>query len=113
MDGPPTRITYSPPGGGAARRPSATIDKQHTSNRRFIVSGEEDYLCRARNSASGRARSPSTPNNRWASKRPGGGPLQVVATNLHPSHHARGHPTFGVFESARTYHREPVLLPGE
>src|SRR5215510_901569 len=27
---------YSPPAGGAARRPSATIDKQHTSKRRFI-----------------------------------------------------------------------------
>src|SRR5215471_12967791 len=36
---------YSPPVGGAARRPSATIDKQNTSNRRFIIYGEEDYLC--------------------------------------------------------------------
>jgi len=41
---------YSPPTGGAARTASATIDKQHTSNRRFIICGEEDYLCGAGNS---------------------------------------------------------------
>src|SRR4029077_7778370 len=35
---------YSPPTGGAARRPSATIDKKQTSNRRFIICGEKDYL---------------------------------------------------------------------
>src|ERR1700757_3733944 len=35
---------YSPPTGGAARRPSATIDKNQTSNRRFIICGEKDYL---------------------------------------------------------------------
>jgi hypothetical protein len=29
---------YSPPVGGAARRPIATIDKQQTSNRRLIIS---------------------------------------------------------------------------
>src|SRR6476660_7294715 len=44
---------YSPPLGGAARRPSVTIDKQQTSNRRFIIFVEDDYLCRPRNSASG------------------------------------------------------------
>src|SRR5438552_1837163 len=55
---------YSPPVGGAARRPSATIDKQHTSKKRFIISGEDDYLCGVRNSASGRARSPSAPSCR-------------------------------------------------
>ena len=57
---------YSPPVGGAARRPSATIDKQHTSNRRFIISGEEDYLCGRRNSASGRARSRAARDGRRA-----------------------------------------------
>src|SRR5215831_4035561 len=41
---------YSPPVGGAARRPIATIDKEQTSNRRFIIFSEEDYLCGARNS---------------------------------------------------------------
>src|ERR1044071_7553189 len=50
MEGPPTRRTYSPPAGGAARRPIATIDKQQTSNRRFIICREEEYLCRPRNS---------------------------------------------------------------
>src|SRR4029077_12675073 len=29
---------YSPPAGGAARRLGATIEKQHTSKRRFIIS---------------------------------------------------------------------------
>src|SRR6266480_3044912 len=37
MEGPPTNIMYSPPTGRAACRPSATIDKQQTSNRRFII----------------------------------------------------------------------------
>src|SRR5262245_54920872 len=64
MDGPPTSMMYSPPTGGAARRPSATIDRQQTSNRRFIISGEDDYLCAARNCASGRARSPRVPSVR-------------------------------------------------
>src|SRR5262245_20324878 len=50
MDGPPTSIMYSPPAGGAAWTPSANIDKQQTSKRRFIICGEKDYLCGARNS---------------------------------------------------------------
>src|SRR5262245_8964846 len=53
---------YSPPVGGAARRLSAIIDKREASKRRFIICGEEDYLCGPRNSASGRARSPSAPS---------------------------------------------------
>src|SRR5436309_3988203 len=65
---------YSPPVGGAARRPSATIDKQHRSKKRFIISGEDDYLCRPRNSASGRAQAPSAPSCRG---RPGGPSLPV------------------------------------
>src|SRR5262249_32856069 len=72
----------SPPEGGAERKPIATIDKQHTSNRRFIVSGEEDYLCRPRNSASGRGAIGERAGRMWsrrprvitASKRPKGGP---------------------------------------
>src|ERR1700746_2331574 len=35
---------YSPPTGGAARRPGAIIDKKQTSSRRFIICGEKDYL---------------------------------------------------------------------
>src|SRR6516165_8966642 len=41
---------YSPSVGGAACTPNATIDKQQTSKRRFIICGEKDYLCGARNS---------------------------------------------------------------
>src|SRR5262245_66648874 len=99
---------YSPPLGGAARRLSATIDKQHTSNRRFITSGEEDYLCRARNSASGRALSPSTPSFRgcgadapsrrkWQANGPRAGRLQAVATILDPLLRVQGHAILGVF----------------
>src|SRR6476469_388114 len=69
---------YSPPAGGAARRPSVAIDKQHTSNRRFIIFGEDDYLCGLRNSASGRERSPSAPNFRG----PPGGPCLPVCIHF-------------------------------
>src|SRR5215831_1514275 len=50
MDGPPTSIMYSPSAGEAACTPNATTDKQQTSKRRFIICGEKDYLCGARNS---------------------------------------------------------------
>src|SRR4029453_7128031 len=40
MDGPPTRRMYSPDVGGAACEPSANIDKDQTSKRRFIVISE-------------------------------------------------------------------------
>src|SRR5947208_8789163 len=78
---------YSPPTGGAARRPTATIAKQHMSKRRFIISGEEDYLCEVRKSASGRARSPRAPSFRG---RPGGS----IPTSLHPFRRAPGLPAF-------------------
>src|SRR6476469_1850364 len=97
---------YSPPAGGAACRPSATIDKQHASKRRFIISSEEDYLCKVRNSASGRARS--------RTRRVFADGLSQVRdpTSLYPLLRARGPPMLGVFESARTYRREPALLTG-
>src|SRR6516225_11512094 len=70
---------YSPPVGGAARTPIATIDKQQTSNRRLIIFGEEDYLCGERNSqVVGRDRRACS-SRRKASKRPRGGPLQAVS----------------------------------
>src|SRR5262249_46343256 len=47
-------MMYSPPTGGAAWTLSAAIDKKNTSKRRFIISGEEDYLCVLQNCASGR-----------------------------------------------------------
>src|SRR5689334_17124523 len=63
---------YSPPVGGAARRPSATIDKQNTNNGRFIIYGEKDYLCgNALWQMAGRD-SPERAGS--ASKRPRGGP---------------------------------------
>src|SRR5262245_57065021 len=52
---------YSPPTAGAACTPSATIDKQNTSNRRFIIYGEEDYLCGVRNSQVAGRDSPTRP----------------------------------------------------
>ncbi len=55
-----------------------TIDKQQTSNRRFIIFGKDDYLCRPRNSASGRARSLSAPTFADA---PAERPYQAVSTS--------------------------------
>src|SRR4029453_14360323 len=40
MDGPPTRMTYSPDGGEADCEPSANSDTKQTSKRRFIMAGE-------------------------------------------------------------------------
>src|SRR6516225_9954189 len=76
---------YSPPVGGAARRPIATIDKQQTSNRRLIIFGEEDYLCGERNSqVLGRDRRACS-SRRKASKRTRGGPSpsRFLSTWIH------------------------------
>src|SRR5262245_603530 len=104
---------YSPPVGGAARRPIATIDKQQTSNRRLIIFGEEDYLCGARNSqVVGRDRRACS-SRRKASKRPRGRAVsKPFPTNLDPLLRVRGHPRFAAFESARAYRRERALLRG-
>src|SRR5215470_8736408 len=60
-------MMYSPPTGGAAWTLSAAINKKNTSKRRFIISGEEDYLCALQNCASGRdvaLRCPDAPAGR-------------------------------------------------
>src|SRR6476660_3882676 len=113
---------YSPPVGGAARRLSATIDKQNTSNRRFIIYGEEDYLCGndlwqmvGRDSPSApdlcrrRADAPSRRNEQ--ANGPGAGRLQVILTILDPLLRTRGRPKFAASGSARTYRRQRALLP--
>src|SRR5215468_11581234 len=112
---------YSPPVGGAARRPSATIDKQNTSNRRFIIYGEEDYLCGnelwqmvGRDSPSAPdlcARGVDAPSRRnEQANGPGAGRLQVILTILDRLLPAQGRPKFAASESVRTYRREPMLL---
>src|SRR5215831_10047864 len=102
---------YSPPAGGAARRLSATIDKQHTSKRRFIVSGENDYLCGPRNSASARVGSPGAPSHRKRRANcPAADRLQVVLTILQSLLRPRGLPMFAASESGRTYPHESALL---
>src|SRR6266480_5900169 len=40
MEGPPTSRMYSPDVGDAAWEPSANIDNEQTSRRRFIMAGE-------------------------------------------------------------------------
>src|ERR1043166_748181 len=90
-------MMYSPPTGGAARRVSAIMDKQHTSKRRFIICGEEEYLCGARNSqVVGRGRRACRV---WA----------AFPTGVHLLLRAQGLPTFAASGSARTYPREPAL----
>src|SRR5215471_9119517 len=70
---------YSPPVGGAARRPIANIDKPQTSNRRLIIFGEEDYLCGARTSqVVGRDRR-ACPRVVSQANGPGAGRLQAVS----------------------------------
>ena len=48
MDGPPTRMMYSPDTGDAARKLSANIDKNETIKRRFIIRSRELFMQRAR-----------------------------------------------------------------
>src|SRR5437870_1800339 len=52
MDGPPTRMMYSPDAGDAACEQRANRDKNETSKRRFMVIGASHYLCRTPNYAS-------------------------------------------------------------
>src|SRR5437660_12788703 len=68
MDGPPTRMMYSPDVGDAACELRANMDKNETSKRRFMVIGASHYLCRRRNCASGRALSPSALRTRLYSR---------------------------------------------
>src|SRR6266513_4389329 len=48
MDGPPTRMMYSPAAGAAARELSANIDKNETSRRRFIIRSRELFMLNAK-----------------------------------------------------------------
>src|SRR5262245_20221002 len=104
---------YSPPVGGAARRPIATIDKPQTSNRRLIIFGEEDYLCGARTSqVVGRDRR-ACPRVLMANNAPRGrAGSKPFPTNLDPLLRVRGHPRSAAFESARAYRCERALRPG-
>src|SRR5215469_17025362 len=97
---------YSPPTGGAARRPSVTIDKNQTSNRRFIICGEKDYL-RGYDIAQALGR------DRRA-RRVFADDLPQVRdpTSLHPLRRAPDLPTFAASGSGQTYRRGRALLPG-
>src|SRR4029450_12164116 len=91
MDGPPTRMTYSPDGGEAACEPSANSDTKQTSKRRFIMAGE-GIIYAAREIAPG------------AWRRTRGAPTMV---NQLPR--AQNLPTFAVCELAQICRHEPAL----
>lgn len=44
MEGPPTRMMYSPDTGEAAWVPTANSDKKETSKKRFIIEGRGLFM---------------------------------------------------------------------
>src|SRR5438477_9880899 len=99
---------YSPPTGRAACRSSATIDKQQTSDRRFIIAARRTiYAQHEIPQVVGRDRRA----RRVFVNAPGRAVSNTFPTSLPPLLRAQGLPTFGVFESARTYRHEQAPLP--
>src|SRR5437867_3900495 len=95
MDGPPTRIMYSPDAGDAACEASANIDKKQTSKRRFIIAGDWTIYA-ARKTVQALESYPAIGGrDQPASAIP-------AITDLAQLHRAPDPATFAAFESART-----------
>src|ERR1043165_4326649 len=106
MDGPPTRMMYSPDTGAAACEPSANIDKKATSKRCFIIESKGLFMrdARLRKGKGAIAEAPMARDHARTARR-------SVPTNLdrHPS--VPNPPTFAACESAQISRRERAPLP--
>src|SRR5215469_13591815 len=98
MDGPPTRMMYSPDAGAPCEL-RANIDKNETSKRRLIVIGERTIYA-----AGEIAQVVATIGD-------GGGPASTIPATTDRSPRASDPPTFAVFESAQTDRHERGLPP--
>src|SRR6266542_6787880 len=106
MEGPPTRMMYSPDAGDAAFAPNAKTDKKQMSKRRFIMNGESTiYAGREIAQVVGRDRRARRRTPHHVCGRPGGPSLPIFNYFLR----APDLPKFVVSGSMRSCHREPAL----